>query len=225
MACTDAGQRDRNRRVDEKTQQISELQTKRDNRMRELKSLSVERLAAELVSDSEKQREPFNSSAYAEAVARGEGTAKQLRPMLKDENRRSFLGLLVLRRIDPEQYRAVDAAFRVAVLVDTLATSKTFNAWGLPHAYWEDPAKAIIEEGRLAEGPLAALLRDRRPAPMWGGEEVQEYERYGYRVCDYAWGLLNAIRRSQVTMPQSPDERNKLIAADPLYPKAEPPSR
>lgn len=217
--CREAGPRERERRIEDKTKELLQLQQKRQDRARELKSLSLERLVAELAADSQKQREPFNSPAFAEAVARGPAAGAELRPLLKDRDRRSFLGLLALRKGSPEQYRAVPADFRVAVLVNALESTKTFNVWGLPHAYWEEAARALIDEGPAAQAALAALLRDRRSAPSWGGEEVQEYQRYKYRVCDYAWVLLTAIRGKQAAIPESPEERDRLIAADPLFPR------
>jgi hypothetical protein len=60
--------------------------------------------------------------------------------------------------------------------------------------YWEDAAKALIEEDAAAQKPLSALLGDKRDAPVWGSEEVREYQEYHYRVCGYAWDLLNRIQ-------------------------------
>jgi hypothetical protein len=47
---------------------------------------------------------------------------------------------------------------------------------------------------------------------MWGSEEVVESQRYGYRVCDYAWALLKAIRGEKVEVPTDPKERDRMIA-------------
>ena len=46
---------------------------------------------------------------------------------------------------------------------------------------------------------------------MWGSDEVVEYNRYKYRVCDYAWAMLNEIRDKKVEIPTDPAERDKLI--------------
>jgi hypothetical protein len=46
---------------------------------------------------------------------------------------------------------------------------------------------------------------------MWGSEEVLESQRYGYRLCDYAWALIVAARGEQLTVPLTPQARDRLI--------------
>ena len=198
--------------VEERTKQLNELQEKRENLRKQLQAMDVKQLAHELEAASQKGLEPFNSMAFREMVSRGEAAGSELKPLLTQADHKSLLGLLALRKISPTQYRSLEAAFRVHVLVDALRTSKYFNKWGLPHLYWEDAAKAIIAEGKAAEPSLIALLKDTREAPMWGSEEVVEYQKYHYRVCDYAWALLTEIRGQKVEIPVDPAERDKLIA-------------
>ena len=52
-----------------------------------------------------------------------------------------------------------------------------------------------------------------RDAPMWGSEEVVEYELYRYRVCDYAWALLTEIRTDarKDVISRSPKDHDLLI--------------
>lgn len=199
--------------MDEKAKQIEELQAKRVATVQQLAAMNTEQLAAVLAADSEMGREPFNSMAVAEAVTRGTEFATELALLLRDADRRSFLALTTLRTMKSDQYAELDPQFRVAVLIDTLATSGTFNTWGLPHLYWEDSAIAIIDEGENAVPALEGLLSDTRDAPMWGSEEVVEYELYRYRVCDYAWALLTDISGDprERTIPTSPKERDILI--------------
>ena len=199
--------------MDEKTKQLEELEAKRVATIRNLAAMNTEQLALALAADSERGREPFNSMALAEAVTRGSDFATQLAPLLRDADKRSFLALATLRTMKSDQYAELDPQFRVAVLIDALATSETFNTWGLPHLYWEDSAKAIIDEGEPAVPALKELLRDTRDAPMWGSEEVVEYELYRYRVCDYAWALLTEIRgeAKKDAIPRDPKERDVLI--------------
>jgi hypothetical protein len=59
---------------------------------------------------------------------------------------------------------------------------------------------------------LKKLLDDKREAPMWGQEEVVEYRTYGYRVRDYAWALILAIRGEKLEIPTEPAKRDELIA-------------
>ena len=208
------GQRKETKTVlDQRMGQLDELRTKRENRLKQLKAMDVAQLARELAADSERGLEPFNSMAFAETVSRGQDMGLRLKPLLTQPDHKSLLGLLALRKASPTQYQALDPAFKVRVLTDALSTSRYFNKWGLPHLYWEDAAKTLIGEGEAAEKPLIALLKDTREAPMWGSEEVQEYEKYKYRVRDYAWAMLNEIKGRKVAIPTDPAQRDKLIAA------------
>lgn len=78
---------------------------------------------------------------------------------------------------------------------------------------WEEAGKALIEEGPSVQSALAGLLDDKREALVWGSEGATEASKYRYRVCDYAWALLNEIRRTPVPIPQDPAERDRLIEA------------
>ncbi len=213
VGCAPERDMEADREMNEKTKQIGELQAKRVATVQQLAAMNTEQLAAALAADSDRGREPFNSMAVAEAITRGTEFATQLAQLLRDADRRSFLALTTLRTMSSDQYAELDPQFRVAVLIATLATSETFNTWGLPHLYWEDSAIAIIDEGEKAVPALEGLLRDTRDAPMWGSEEVFEYEKYRYRVCDYAWAILTEIRGDprQRAIPTSPKERDILI--------------
>lgn len=198
--------------LDKRVERVEELAALREETQARLSGMTPGELAEELTKDSERGLEPFNSMAYTEMVSRGAAAAADLRSQLVAPNRSSFLGLLALREMDASQYRELTAPYRVAVLVDALKESTYFNAWGLPHLYWEDAAEALIAEGSVAEPPLRELLSDVRPAPMWGEEEVIEYEKYQYRVSDYAWALLLQIRGIDEAIPESASERDELIA-------------
>lgn len=199
-------------RIAERTKQLRDLARKLQATKEALARMDVPGLAAQLEADSERQLEPFNSLAYNEVVSRGQKVAQELRGQLSKPDRSSMLGLLALRQISSPTYQEVETPFRVAVLIDSLRTSTYFNSWGLPHLYWEEPAKAIIEEGRAMVKPLTGLLQDARPAPMWGEEEVVEYQRYQYRVKDYAWALLLSILGEKREIPTDPGARDELIA-------------
>ena len=189
----------------------AKLEEKRKSRVEELARMNNTQLATSLAADSEKGVEPFNSMAYRELVSRGDKAATELKETLKAPNRSSFLGLLALRKVSPDQYKTLDANLRARILVDSLRTSQNFNAWGIPHLFWEDGAKAIIDEGPAIEEPLVELLKDKARAPIWGSEGAVEQQKYGYRVCDYAWALLNEIRKTKVEIPVNPADRDKLI--------------
>lgn len=209
--------------VTEKLQELNSLQEKRMTYEKQLKGMSVTQLSTEMSSDSEKGREQFNSAAYREAVSRGKQAASDIKAQLKRADRSSLLGLLAVRQLDTEQYRSLLPAFRVGVLIDALKTSKYFNVWGVPGLYWEDAAKAIIDEGETAAPSLVTLLRDTRPAPVFGSEGAQINQQYHYRVCDYAWALLNEERHKKVEMPADPKERDRLIDQElKNHPKGKP---
>ncbi len=199
--------------IDERTAKLAELAKKREGREGELAAMNVARLADELQKESERGVEAFNSMPYRELVSRDSEAASELKSLLSNETRASFLGLLALRQLDSSLYRELASSFRVSVLIDALRNSTYFNAWGLPHQYWEDAAKALIDEDQAAYEPLRALLDDKRPAPMWGSEEVFEYQKYSYRVCDYAWALLKAIQDEQVEIPVDTSLRDELMSS------------
>jgi hypothetical protein len=186
---------------------------KREKIVAEHKAMRVPELAKKLETDSTRYVEPFNSVAFREIASRGEWDAPDLVALVKAPNRSSLLTLLALRKADAKSYKNLDAKLRAAILVDALRTSKQFNVWGLPHLYWEDAARAVIETGAAAVPPLKELLYDQRDAPMWGSEEVVEYQRYKYKVRDYAWALLMEIRGRKPEIPTDPNERDKAISA------------
>ena len=154
--CEPTKEKESRKVIDEKVKRLAELQTKRENRIKQLKAMDAVQLARELEKESEKGVEPFNSMAFTEIVSRGQDMGSKLKPLLTQPDSRSLLGLLALQKIAPTQYQSLDSAFRIRVLTDALKTSKYFDKWGLPHLYWEDAAKVLIAEGKAAEEPLMA---------------------------------------------------------------------
>lgn len=195
----------------DKAAELQALQEKRENRRKQLQGMTGNQLAQELASDSTKGREPFNSSAYQETVSRGEGVAADLKQSLTRPDRSSLLTLLALRRVSATEYHGLEPSLRVNILVSSLEASQYFNTWGIPNDYWEDAAKALIEEGAAAEPALIKLLADKRLAPVFGSEGATISAKFHYRVCDYAWALLNEIRQKKVEIPADPAERDQLI--------------
>ena len=191
--------------------ELATIDSKRQARAQELKAMDVRRLAQELSADSRKGVEPFNSMAYRELVSRGEPVAAELKATLSTADASSLLSLLALRSTSPAQYKAVEEGFRIKVLTEALKNAKLFNTWGIPHVFWEDAAKALIAEGKATEGPLLALLDDKREARLWGSEGAVEQQRYRYRVCDYAWALLSEVRGERISIPEDPAARDRLI--------------
>ena len=178
----------------------------------EYKAMQVSELVRRLEADSKKDVEPFNSLAYREVVSRGPAVGRALASFIKTHDKSSFLTLIATRKVNKNVYDSVDGKIKAAILVDALRASKYFNTWGLPHSYWESPARAIIELGDVAVEPLMNLLQDRRDAPVWGSEEVMEYKKYKYRVKDYAWALLMEIKGRKIEIPVDPEKRDQMIS-------------
>jgi hypothetical protein len=178
----------------------------------QVKAVPAPELLARLRQESLQGAEPYNSLAYREVLRRGADISAELAASISEANRSSVLALLALRAVDRRRYTLLSDSLAVAILIDALKSSETFNIWGLPHLYWEDAAKAVIELGGAARPPLIQLLNDTRDAPVWGSEEVAEYRQYQYRVRDYAWALLVAIRGERLTVPTDPAARDRLIA-------------
>lgn len=194
---------------------IEEGAARRDELEAELKEMTITELIARLESDSEEMIEPFNSPAYREAVSRGPDIAADLAASI-ERSRQSLLNLLALRETDERGYERVDLLVRLEVLMDAFRSSRTFNLWGLPHLYFEDAAEALIGLGKVALPPLKELLDDRSPAPVYGEEEVLEYEEYQYRVMDYALAFILAITDQTdqpVDLPVDPSARDEMISS------------
>ena len=191
------------------------LKGKNDSTTKAIRALDMGGLLERLSADAKVLREPFNSPAYREMVTNRKDKGPDLLADIQKRQDANLLNLLALREIAPQSYQTLDTALRTKVLVGTLAGSIYFNLWGLPHLYWEDAAKAVVEIGAPAKPSLKALLDDTSDAPMYGSEEVAEYLDYKYRRCDYALALLMAIRgESALKLPKSPEERDRLIEAE-----------
>lgn len=179
--------------------------------VQELEKMDVEQLAQQAKKESNRGLEPFNSLAFAEAVKRGDVFAKDIVPLIKDSTKASLLNLLALDKISIEYYDKVDPVIRTSILLDALKNSELYNAFGMPHTSWELAGKVIIQEGKNIKKGLIDLLKDQKPAPVWGSEDYVEYSRYQYRVCDYALAFLLEIDGKQMPLPVSVEERDVLI--------------
>jgi hypothetical protein len=191
--------------------QLQEAAERRAARAKSLQGMSGTDLVADLARESSRGVESFNSTAYREAARRGRKIAPDLLSALSRLDSGQLLPLLALREVSAADYARVPSGARASILVGTLQHARFFNAWGIPHLFWEDAAKATIEMGAAADSALVGLLRDERPAPVWGSESAGEASRYRYRVKDYAWAMLLAIRKRPSAIPESPAERDRLI--------------
>lgn len=190
---------------------LEEAQVERERIQAELAELSVPELVDRLDADSQAGLEPFNSLVFREVELRGEAISDEFADLIRARGRPSFLSILALRAVNQTAYRATDAELVVDVLVDNLQSVGFFNAWGLPHLYWDVAALALIEQGKAAIRPLEGLLGDERRAPVYGSEEAIESERFDYRVKDYAFALIMAIQNNEIELPTDQSERDSLI--------------
>ncbi|CAL1517160.1 hypothetical protein [Chitinophaga sp. MM2321] len=184
---------------------------KKEAYLKQLKAMSPAQLITAMEAESEKGREPYNSLVFAEVTSRNKSMTESLKASLDKPGKAALLNLLALRKIDKASYDSVNAAIKSSILTISLKGSHYFNTWGLPHSYWEDGGKAIIEQGRLIRPALIPLLSDTSQAPMWGSEEYYEYNRYKYRVCDYAMAFINEIDQHKVPVPMDVNARDSSI--------------
>jgi hypothetical protein len=177
------------------------------------KNMDIPTLLGKLAEQSAAKKEPFNSLAYRELQGRSDVPADSLVALIHQTNNgNALLPLLLLRKLHEQQYLAIPAEERAAVLTDALQNSKMFNTWGLPHLYLEDASKAMLETGKSAYPALRRMLSDTRPAPVFGSKQFLEYKRYNYRVCDYALFFLEETQgKKEFRMPVSAADRDSLI--------------
>lgn len=170
-------------------------------------------LLNKLVEQSTAQKEPFNSLAYRELKTRTNVDSNSLVALVKQNtNATGLLPLILLRKLDNKSYAAVPVEARAKILTDALQSSKNFNTWGLPHLYLEDASNAMMEAGESTVPALTRMLSETRPAPLFGSQEYMEYQRYKYRLCDYALFFLEKIQgNANFQMPVSVEERDALI--------------
>jgi hypothetical protein len=175
--------------------------------------MTVEELITELEKAAMLGREPFNSAAFREIVKRKD-VAETLFNSIKESSQKEYFKLMALKQLHTGFYAKIPVRISLAILTDALANSESFNAWGIPNFYWESSARAIIEYGSVSVPYLEKLLDDKRPAPVWGSEEVLIYEQYKFRVCDYALALINEInQKEKILLPELAGTRDSLIAS------------
>lgn len=169
-------------------------------------------LSERLESESLNGVEPFNSDAVREAASKGAAAAGELTRTIQGKpDHRSFLALIALRRVSAPDYAALPSSIRAKVLVDSLRSHHTFNAWGMPGRAWVEPARMLVDLGRDASVDLASLLDDARPAPHWGSADATISREERLRVKDYAGALLAAATRQPYAHDADPAIRDERI--------------
>jgi len=197
-----------------KAQHLSDLEAlkvKRDSTHAVLKQMELPALVEQMNKDS-KTREHFNSSAYREVVNNRKSESQALFEIIQKQQKAAYIPLMALRKINKEAYDSTDVQLRLDALADALRETIVYNRWGIPHLYWQAPAKSMIELGGDAEKTLKSFLSDESPCGIMGYEEELEMEAYKYRRCDYALAMLMVIRDQNVKeIPKDPAKRDKMI--------------
>lgn len=193
--------------------QIEEQQKIAAQTAQAYKAMDNPTLLKKLAEQSARKKEPFNSLAYRELIGRKDVDGGSLVALIHEEKGGdALLPLLLLRRLDEKTYSQIPVELRANVLTDALQQSKTFNSWGLPNFYLEDASRALLECGKSAYPALKRMLSDTRPAPVFGSKEHMEYERYKYRLCDYALFFLKKMQGdTKFEVPLSVSDRDSLI--------------
>jgi len=216
MGCKSRGVRPDQRQVQQTAiANLASMQKSASETTRAYKAMDNAALLSKLLEQSAAGKEPFNSLAYRELETRTNVDPQALLASIGGRrNAEALLPLLLLRRLNVEAYRSMSVETRAAILTESLARSKTFNTWGLPHAFLEDASRAMLECGPSAATALRRMLTETRPAPLFGGQESMEAKRYQYRLCDYALFFLQRIEIDpNFVMPLSVADRDALIKA------------
>jgi hypothetical protein len=178
------------------------------------KAMDNATLLKKLVEQSKLKKEPFNSLAFRELKERKDVNAESLLSAIRElKNGDALLPLVLLRKLNEKAYAEIPVELRAEILTDALEHSKTFNTWGLPPFYTEDAGKALIECEKSAYPALKRMLAEKGPAPVFGSKEYMVYQRYQYRLCDYALFFIEKIEGSKdFVMPITPAGRDSLIS-------------
>ena len=221
LACLGAGCSNNTKREETPVQtrirtQLEQQQKIAAQTARTYKAMDNGTLIQKLAEQSARQKEPFNSLAYRELVTRKDVDSAALAAQINEKkNGDALLPLLLLRKLDEKSYSQIPVELRANVLTDALQRSKTFNSWGLPNFYLEEASTALIGCGKSAFPALKRMLSDTRPAPVFGGgKERMVYERYKFRLCDYALFFLKRTQGDEkFTLPVSVSDRDSLTQA------------
>ncbi len=206
-------QEDEEAKKAEHLKELEALRVKRDSTLSILSEMKLTELVDQMNKDSQ-TREHFNSPAYREMIRKRKAQSQDLFDIISKNEVVTYIPLMALMKINREAYEQTDPQVRLAALKEAFKQTKMYNRWGIPHLYWQAPAKAMIGLGKVAEATLKTFLVDKTPADIFGHEEELEIEAYKYRRCDYALAMLMAIRNQDVKeISRDPKQRDAIIEA------------
>ena len=187
------------------------LQKKRDSTLAVISEFNISELFNQMNKDS-RTREHFNSPVYREMVHNRKRESNELFEMINKQQKVGYISLMALRKMDIKLYTKTETGIKLNALAESFRQTKVYNRWGIPHLYWQAPAKSFIELGEASEKILKSFLKDKSVVMMMGHEEELEIERYKYRKCDYALAMIMEIRGQRVKeIPQKTTDRDKMI--------------
>ena len=128
----------------------------------------------------------------------------------------SYHVLLALRRLAADDYERLPADVKAGILCSALSTQTHLNDWGYlgpAESYDGEAAQALLRVGGDAKRRLTSLLDDRRPAPLFGGEEATLSSLYHYRRCDFAYRYLSLIIGTVPRFDADTAQRDAAIAS------------
>ncbi len=175
--------------------------------------MDLSKLATQLKEDAAQAVPPSGADSIEMARRLGPQARNLLLHEIRARDYPTFLALEALRQADPSGYNSIAASERADIYVDALKSSLFYNAWGLPGHPLSDTAHALIALGEDAVARLKPLLSDQRPAILSGSKDATASTMYGNRLSDYAWVLINEIKRRPYVYAQDPAARDRAIEA------------
>jgi hypothetical protein len=130
----------------------------------------------------------------------------------------ALMALRVLSKLAPAE-RFSDAA-KAILYVGTLERETNFARWGVisPRGFLPGVYGAELLALKGASGAfLQRLLKDRRRAPVVGGEGERTSRAQGDRVCDYAWVFLATVFDRPLAYYEDPSLRDEQIRQMDLW--------
>jgi len=106
----------------------------------------------------------------------------------------SYHLLMTLRKYFPIAYGQITSGQKAAILCSNLTTVIAMNDWGDLVPPWDDKAaKALLELGKDALGPLLPVLKNNTAARLNGSDEATDSIVYHFRRKDYAYRYISLI--------------------------------
>jgi hypothetical protein len=127
----------------------------------------------------------------------------------------SYHLLWALRQAAPALYESLDTDLKARVFADAITHVQALNDWGYldpAGSHDGEAARALLALGCAAIAPLKPLLRDDRPAPLFGSEPATLSNSYRYRRKDFAYRYVMLLNGDTPAFDADPAVRDAAIA-------------